>query len=66
MYLDKARIKQSFAAASVTYDSVAGLQRTVGKELLRSIDVNKVDRNFIGFRLRHRFFNGRVVGTLES
>ena len=38
MFLDKARIKQSFAAASVTYDSVAGLQRTVGKELLHSID----------------------------
>ncbi|MDO9046552.1 MAG: malonyl-ACP O-methyltransferase BioC [Methylobacter sp.] len=38
MYLDKAKIKQSFAAASVTYDGVAELQRTVGKALLGTID----------------------------
>ncbi|WP_333873344.1 malonyl-ACP O-methyltransferase BioC [Methylobacter sp.] len=37
MYLDKAKIKQSFAAASVTYDGVAELQRTVGKALLSII-----------------------------
>ncbi len=35
MQLDKAKIKQSFAAASATYDKVAALQRTVGKALLR-------------------------------
>ncbi len=34
MQLDKAKIRQSFAAASVTYDGVAALQRTVGKALL--------------------------------
>ncbi len=38
MQLDKAKIKQSFAAASVTYDNVAALQRTVGKALLGTID----------------------------
>jgi malonyl-CoA O-methyltransferase len=38
MYLDKAKIRQSFAAASVTYDGVAELQRTVGKTLLSAID----------------------------
>jgi len=43
MFLDKARIKRSFAAASVTYDSVAELQRTVGKELLHSIDATKLN-----------------------
>ncbi|MGZ5030078.1 MAG: malonyl-ACP O-methyltransferase BioC [Methylobacter sp.] len=37
MYLDKAKIRQSFAAASMTYDGVAALQRTVGKELLDNI-----------------------------
>jgi malonyl-CoA O-methyltransferase len=42
MTLDKARIKRSFAAASLTYDSVAGLQRTVGRELLHSIDATKL------------------------
>ena len=38
MYLDKAKIKQSFAAASGTYDGVAELQRTVGNALLSIID----------------------------
>jgi malonyl-CoA O-methyltransferase len=33
--LDKSKIKQSFAAASGTYDGVAELQRIVGKELLQ-------------------------------
>jgi malonyl-CoA O-methyltransferase len=33
--LDKSKIRQSFGAASSSYDGAAGLQRTVGKELLR-------------------------------
>lgn len=41
MYLDKAKIRQSFAAASVTYDGVAELQRTVGKALLDTGDNNE-------------------------
>jgi len=42
MYLDKAKIRQSFAAASVTYDGVAELQRTVGKALLDTIDTGSL------------------------
>lgn len=42
MYLDKAKIKQSFAAASVTYDNAAALQRTVGKALLGTIDAESL------------------------
>ncbi len=42
MYLDKAKIRQSFAAASVTYDGVAELQRTVGKALLGTIDTESL------------------------
>ncbi len=38
MQLDKAKVRQSFAAASVTYDNVAALQRTVGKALLSTIN----------------------------
>ncbi len=38
MPLDKAKIRQSFSAASVTYDGVAALQRSVGYALLDSID----------------------------
>ncbi len=37
MYLDKAKIKQSFALASSTYDGVAVLQRTVGNALLTEV-----------------------------
>ena len=36
--LPKIKIKQSFAAASSTYDSVALLQRNVGERLLKSIE----------------------------
>ena len=39
---DKAKIKQSFAAASTTYDGVAALQRTVGKALLDSPDIENL------------------------
>ena len=42
MQLDKAKIKQSFAAASLTYDGVAALQRTVGKKLLGAIDTGNL------------------------
>jgi len=42
MQLDKVKIKQSFAAASVTYDGVAALQRTVGKALLNAINAESL------------------------
>lgn len=42
MFPEKSRIKRSFGAASGTYDSVAGLQRNVGIELLQSVDVKKL------------------------
>jgi malonyl-CoA O-methyltransferase len=42
MYLDKAKIRQSFAAASLTYDGVAELQRTVGKALLAACDAESL------------------------
>ena len=34
VYLDKAKVRRSFAAAAQTYDGLAGLQRQVGLELL--------------------------------
>jgi len=42
MYLDKAKIKQSFSTASVTYDGVSELQRTVGSALLDTIDTGSL------------------------
>lgn len=38
MPLDKAKIRQSFSAASATYDGVAKLQRNVGYALLDTVD----------------------------
>jgi malonyl-CoA O-methyltransferase len=39
MLIDKRKVKQAFAAASQSYDSVAHLQREVGTALLQSIDL---------------------------
>jgi malonyl-CoA O-methyltransferase len=47
MQLDKAKIRQSFAASSVTYDGVAALQRTVGKALLNSINIESLSGTFL-------------------
>ena len=60
MYLDKARIKQSFSAASVTYDSVARLQRTVGKELLHSIDTAKLNGKVLDLGCGTGFLTGEL------
>lgn len=38
-HLDKAKVRQAFAAASATYDGFAELQRTVGKALLNFVAI---------------------------
>ncbi len=47
MALDKTKIKQSFGNASQTYDSVAELQRNVGRDLLRAFLPQNLTGNVI-------------------
>ncbi|MGR8999411.1 MAG: malonyl-ACP O-methyltransferase BioC [Gammaproteobacteria bacterium] len=60
MYLDKTMIKRSFAAASVTYDNVAGLQRNVGKELLQSIGAAKLKGTLLDMGCGTGFLTGKL------
>ncbi len=75
--LDKTRIRRSFAAASGTYDSVAQLQRNVGKELLRLVGVESLTGTLLdlgcgtGFltsemlRLKPNHADSVCIGTAE-
>ena len=61
MHLDKLGIKRSFAAASKTYDPVAALQRTVGLELLRSIDASNLTGTLLDLGCGTGFLTGELL-----
>jgi malonyl-CoA O-methyltransferase len=63
MYLDKAKIRQSFAAASVTYDGVAALQRTVGRALLDTIDTGSLSGTLLDLGCGTGFLTSGLLGS---
>ncbi|MDP1771600.1 MAG: malonyl-ACP O-methyltransferase BioC [Methylobacter sp.] len=63
MQLDKAKIKQSFAAASVTYDGVAALQRTVGNALLNTINAESLTGTLLDLGCGTGFLTANLVGS---
>ncbi|MDO9270739.1 MAG: malonyl-ACP O-methyltransferase BioC [Methylobacter sp.] len=65
MQLDKAKIRQSFAAASVTYDGVAELQRTVGKALLSTIDTESLSGPLLDLGCGTGFLSAKLLAFAQ-
>jgi len=61
MQLDKAKIRQSFAAASLTYDGVAELQRSVGKELLDTINIESLTGTLLDLGCGTGFLTAKLL-----
>jgi malonyl-CoA O-methyltransferase len=61
MRLDKAKIRQSFAAASLTYDGVAALQRTVGKALLAACDTESLSGTLLDLGCGTGFLTAKLL-----
>ena len=66
MQLDKAKIKQSFAAASVTYDNVAALQRTIGKALLNTINLERMTGTLLDLGCGTGFLTSELLTSHEG
>ena len=59
--IDKGKVRQSFAAASLSYDGVANLQRAVGKELLGGIDAGSLTGTVLDLGCGTGFLTGELL-----
>lgn len=63
--LDKSKIRHSFGAASSSYDGAAGLQRTIGKELLRTINGANPTGTLLDLGCGTGFLTGELLALLR-
>ena len=61
MGVNKAKIQRSFANASLTYDGVANLQRTVGEALFLFLDANKITGAVLDLGCGTGFLSGELI-----
>jgi malonyl-CoA O-methyltransferase len=64
MQLDKAKIRQSFAAASLTYDGVAALQRSVGKALLNTVNTESLTGTLLDLGCGTGFLTAKLLASV--
>ncbi|TAK61213.1 malonyl-ACP O-methyltransferase BioC [Methylobacter sp.] len=66
MQLDKAKIRQSFAAASLTYDGVAALQRSVGKALLNTVNTESLTGTLLDLGCGTGFLTAKLLASVVN
>ncbi len=65
MYLDKEKIRQSFSAASHSYDSMAALQRSVGVDLLSKVKTKGVTETILDLGCGTGFLTGELPALFD-
>jgi malonyl-CoA O-methyltransferase len=65
MCLDKKKIRQSFSAASASYDGMAALQRRVGIDLLSKIKIEGVAETVLDLGCGTGFLTGELLALLD-
>ncbi|MCF7988386.1 MAG: malonyl-ACP O-methyltransferase BioC [Methylovulum sp.] len=64
--LDKSRLRQAFSTASLSYDSVAQLQRQVGQALLADRDIGSWQGNILDIGCGTGFLTGELLARSSA